>query len=185
VGLDREKRKEEVRDKIIEAAMKVFAQHGYFKAPVESIAEEAGTSKGLVFWYFRSKEELMIEVARKALPTDVISECLDEKLEGRELLTCIGSKYLEKYKDNEKRLLLVNTLSLANMNELIRKEILGMCYELLNEVGEKVYGTSNVENLIKMRMFFGGLLCYAVNPLTNVRSEEYLETLVNTVYSKA
>jgi len=184
VELDREKRKEEVKEKIIEAAMKVFAQHGYFKAPVELIAEEAGTSKGLVFWYFRSKEELIIEVAKRALPTDVISECLNEKLEGRELLMCIGSKYLEKYKDDEKRLLLVNTLSLANMNELIRKELLGMCNELLNEVAKRVFGMFNEENLVKMRMFFGGLLCYAVNPPTNIESKEYLETIINTVYPK-
>jgi len=177
--LDRDR---EVVDRIIRAAVKVFARHGYFKAPVQLIAEEAGVSKGLVFWYFRSKEELIIEVAKKALPTDVISECIAKELKGRELLECIGANYLNKYGDNEYRLLLINTLALANTNKVIQEELAKLCGELLDKVAEKTYGALTKESTIKVRVFFGGLMCYILNPLRNITKEEYLENLINTVF---
>jgi len=31
-------------------------------------------------------------------------------------------------------------------------------------------------------MFFGGLVCYILNPLRNVMKEEYLENLINTIF---
>jgi len=176
--LDRER---EAVDRIIKAAVKVFAKHGYFKAPVQLIAEEAGVSKGLVFWYFRSKEELIIEVAKKALPTDVISECIAKELKGRELLECIGAKYLSKYGDNENRLLLINTLALANTNKVVQEELAKLCGELLDKAAEKTYGTLTKESITRIRVFFGGLLCYVLNPLRNVTKEEYLENLINIV----
>jgi len=175
-------RDKDVVNKIIEAAVKVFARHGYFKAPVQLIAEEAGVSKGLVFWYFRSKEELIVEVAKKALPTDVISECVAKELKGRELLTCVGVNYLNKYRDDEYRLLLINTLALANVNKMIQEELIKLCGELLDKVAEKTYGVLTKESIIKVRVFFGGLMCYVLNPLKGITREEYLENLINAVF---
>jgi len=43
---------------ILNAAMDAFAQHGYEKASTNAIVREAGISKGMLFYYFNSKEEL-------------------------------------------------------------------------------------------------------------------------------
>lgn len=172
----------EVIDRIVEAAMRVFARYGYFRAPVHLIAEEAGVSKGLVFWYFRTKEELVTEVAKRALPTDVISRCIDEGLNGQELLICIGTNYLNKYRDDEYRMLFINTLALANVNEIVREELSKICSDLLDRVAEKAYGILNMENVVKARIFFGGLMCYILNPPKNIAGEDYLKSLINIIY---
>ncbi len=49
------------KDRILEAAKEVFSKRGYYEATTQEIAEVAGTSKGLVFHYFQSKEELFKE----------------------------------------------------------------------------------------------------------------------------
>ncbi|MDE5951627.1 MAG: TetR/AcrR family transcriptional regulator [Acetatifactor sp.] len=47
--------KKEKQDRMINAALKVFAQQGYRHASTDEIVREAGISKGLLFHYFTSK----------------------------------------------------------------------------------------------------------------------------------
>jgi TetR/AcrR family fatty acid metabolism transcriptional regulator len=47
------------RARILEAATRVFASHGYHGARVSDIAREAGIAYGLVYHYFRNKEEIL------------------------------------------------------------------------------------------------------------------------------
>ncbi|MCL2531360.1 MAG: TetR/AcrR family transcriptional regulator [Oscillospiraceae bacterium] len=67
------------RNRIINAAMKEF-RYGYKKASTDAIVKEAGISKGLLYHYFGSKEQLYIFLARYA--NDLIHsgyyEMLDE-----------------------------------------------------------------------------------------------------------
>lgn len=44
---------------ILDAAIAVFAREGFAKAKMDSIAEEAGLSKGTLYLYFESKEHLI------------------------------------------------------------------------------------------------------------------------------
>ena len=50
------------KEKIIDAATKVFAQYGYRGATIEQIAKKAGMSKPNLLYYYRSKKALYIEV---------------------------------------------------------------------------------------------------------------------------
>jgi AcrR family transcriptional regulator len=47
---------------ILEAALKVFALHGYNGATIELIARKAGVAKGLLYSYYESKENLVEEL---------------------------------------------------------------------------------------------------------------------------
>lgn len=47
--------KKEKQDRMINAALKIFALHGYRHASTDDIVKEAGISKGLLFHYFESK----------------------------------------------------------------------------------------------------------------------------------
>ncbi|WP_419954919.1 TetR/AcrR family transcriptional regulator [Neobacillus niacini] len=53
LSLDSEK-----QDRIINAAIKEFAQKGYDSASTNEIVKDAGISKGLLFHYFQSKKQL-------------------------------------------------------------------------------------------------------------------------------
>ena len=48
------------RTSIINAALGVFSKYGYKKSPMNEIAEEAGISKSLLFYYFKNKKELYL-----------------------------------------------------------------------------------------------------------------------------
>src|SRR5205814_9877909 len=50
---------EDKRRLILEAAVRVFARKGYHTCRVGDIAEEAGVAHGLLYHYFRSKDEVL------------------------------------------------------------------------------------------------------------------------------
>lgn len=56
---------EERKNQILEAATDVFTRDGLHKARVDDIAEEAGLSKGALYWYFKSKDEIIIAILDK------------------------------------------------------------------------------------------------------------------------
>jgi AcrR family transcriptional regulator len=58
-----EERKAERREQILGAARRCFAEHGYEGATVARLEEATGLSRGAIFNYFPSKEELFIELA--------------------------------------------------------------------------------------------------------------------------
>ena len=58
-----EERRAERREQILGAARRCFAEHGYEGATVARLEEATGLSRGAIFNYFPSKEELFVELA--------------------------------------------------------------------------------------------------------------------------
>jgi TetR/AcrR family transcriptional regulator, repressor for uid operon len=55
--------KVEVKGKIVESALIAFSKYGYDKTRMDDIAEAAKVSKGTLYLYFRSKEELFYAIS--------------------------------------------------------------------------------------------------------------------------
>jgi AcrR family transcriptional regulator len=60
--LTRPERKERTRTDLVAAARRVFERHGFHRASLEQIAEEAGYTKGAVYSNFAGKDELFLAV---------------------------------------------------------------------------------------------------------------------------
>ena len=56
--------KEEARTRILTAANQVFREKGYRQATMDDVAKKLGVSKGALYLYFASKEELFEEICR-------------------------------------------------------------------------------------------------------------------------
>jgi AcrR family transcriptional regulator len=52
---------------IMETALELFASAGYHETSISNIAEKAGISKGLMYNYFESKEDLIKQIIRKGM----------------------------------------------------------------------------------------------------------------------
>jgi AcrR family transcriptional regulator len=55
-------RREETREQVLAAAARVFAARGFHATSLDAIAEEAGFSRGAVYYNFADKEELFLEL---------------------------------------------------------------------------------------------------------------------------
>jgi AcrR family transcriptional regulator len=90
--------KETAKSKIIEAARIVFAKKGYHDATMDDVAQEVGVSKGALYSYFTSKEDLLKEISLQGHQTlrSILMETgtcynLEEALE--KVYTMITEKY--------------------------------------------------------------------------------------------
>lgn len=66
---------EERRDRILNAALREFSQKGFLDASVNQIIKEAAISKGLLFHYFASKQELFLflcDYSLRMLQTELV-----------------------------------------------------------------------------------------------------------------
>lgn len=63
----REREKLAHRQEIMDAAMRVFSQKGFFNATIDEIAQEAEFSKGALYLYFSSKEDLLFSIIKDKL----------------------------------------------------------------------------------------------------------------------
>jgi TetR/AcrR family transcriptional regulator, fatty acid metabolism regulator protein len=87
---DRSIAQEEKRRLILDAAVRVFARHGFHTSRVGDIAEEAGVAHGLLYHYFSSKDEVLQTVFRenwgellqRFQAVEASDEPADEKLRG-------------------------------------------------------------------------------------------------------
>ena len=57
--------KEEAKKRIIEASVKVMSEKGYSQTTMEDIAAYLGVSKGALYLYFKSKDDIIVESAKK------------------------------------------------------------------------------------------------------------------------
>jgi len=92
---------EDKRQLILDAAVRVFARKGYHTSRVGDIAEEAGVAHGLLYHYFKSKDELLETIFSNTwtLMLEAISgvESLDES--ARETLRKVSAIVLRAWRD--------------------------------------------------------------------------------------
>jgi len=102
----------ERRQQILEAALQVFAEDSYHGSSIASVAKRANISKGLIYNYFQSKEEILM-----TLVTDLFDEAISlmgldmETPLTKEKFTELIGKSLDVVVQNPKRWKLYMSLS--------------------------------------------------------------------------
>ncbi|MET0559020.1 MAG: TetR/AcrR family transcriptional regulator [Solirubrobacterales bacterium] len=87
------------RRQILDAAIRVFARQGFHATRVSDIADEAGVAYGLVYHYFKSKDEVLNELflERWSLLLTAIEETDSSGAAPREKLAAVASFIVDSY----------------------------------------------------------------------------------------
>ena len=85
---------------ILDAAVRVFARQGFHACRVSDIADEAGVAYGLVYHYFRSKDEVLdtLFLERWSIMLEAIREVDAQPLPAREKLQAVGGFIIDSYR---------------------------------------------------------------------------------------
>ncbi|MFL7892660.1 MAG: TetR/AcrR family transcriptional regulator [Anaerolineales bacterium] len=94
---------EERKNQILAAATRVFTMHGFTGARMDDIVEESGLSKGALYWYFDSKDAIIIGILDQIFDSETtqlreILEAEDSATKKIELFVEMSIKDLEKMK---------------------------------------------------------------------------------------
>lgn len=83
------------KKRIVDAAIQVFAEKGFHKAKMTDIAKKLGVSKGTIYQYFKSKEDLFEAVVQIPLEK-VREEPIAELLDSGNLLDITSNTFYDK-----------------------------------------------------------------------------------------
>ena len=104
---------EERKDQILDAATNLFAQKGFSETRMDDIVQESGLSKGTLYWYFKSKDEIILSIFERMFSREF------ETLEG--LVTADGSA--------SNRLLCYTDRAIEDVRRMLR--LLPLAYEFM------------------------------------------------------
>jgi AcrR family transcriptional regulator len=88
-------KRDQRRDVILEVAGAVFAEEGFAATSMSNIAARLGGSKGTLYNYFKSKEELFAAVVEEECSAKAALFDVDENHTIAEALTAIGERFIE------------------------------------------------------------------------------------------
>jgi len=89
-------------ERILDAAVKVFAQKGFFQSKVSEIAKEAGVADGTIYLYFKNKDDLLISIFEIKMQ-DVIARfraAISERSDAVSKLKCLIRMHLAEFQAN-------------------------------------------------------------------------------------
>jgi AcrR family transcriptional regulator len=137
-------KKELVKEKIGRSAMQCFAKFGLDKTTLDDIAQAVGLNKASLYYYYKNKEDIFIEVALKE-GEDFINSLQETTLlkEGVENRTAF---YLESRFNYYKNVLNMNRVSVDTLNKILPR-----FFELYNALmkREKIFLTQLLEKAAK------------------------------------
>jgi AcrR family transcriptional regulator len=162
----RDKRKlstaDERRESVLEAAIPVFAVHGYHAASTMEIAKRAGISQAYVFRLFPTKAELFVaayNVASERMATTFREAAAESRRQGLEPLEVMGRAYGELLERDRDVLLMQLHSQVAAASEPLIRDAVRRCFETLYELVGRESGAGPDE----LRGWFAhGMLCNAM-----------------------
>jgi TetR/AcrR family transcriptional regulator, fatty acid metabolism regulator protein len=129
------------RRMILDAAVRVFARQGFNGCRVSDIADEAGVAYGLVYHYFRSKDEVLdtLFLERWNILLEAIRETDRQEIPPREKLQQIASFIVDSYRRDPElmKVIIVEVTRAANSFGQTHLAKIREAYELIADIVAK------------------------------------------------
>jgi len=174
-------------EKIMRAAIKVFAKNGFHNSKISQIAKEAGVADGTIYLYFKNKDDILIKVFEERLGE--INAMLNDQLNRLDnpvdkLRFCIRG-YLELFANN-RALAEVIAVELRQSHKFMREYVPAKFAEYLNIISrviregkdKGVFRDNLLPGVIK-RALFGALDELMVYLVMTTAPKYAIDTLVD------
>ncbi|PIT81123.1 TetR family transcriptional regulator [Limnohabitans sp. 15K] len=140
----RERRKQDRPGELLEAALDLFVEKGYAATRVEEVAARAGVSKGTLFLYFPSKEDLFKAVVRASVVEPVTQGAAEvANFQGTcgELLEWMMLQWWYRYGDTKasgiSKLVMSEASNFPELAQFYRTEVIEPGHALVRNVLQK------------------------------------------------
>ena len=150
----REQQKEARRLALVDAALAVFSRVGYAAAKIDDVAEEAGVSKGTVYLYFDSKEQLfegMVKSKMSPMLNNVASLAIDPDQSAtdrlKQHLRFFYTKVLDTDRRQIMRLIMSEGPNFPHLAEFYHANVLSRGQAMINSIIQQGIETGEFRNM--------------------------------------
>jgi TetR/AcrR family transcriptional regulator, fatty acid metabolism regulator protein len=153
------------RRMILDAAIRVLARQGYHSTRVSDIADEAGVAYGLVYHYFKSKDEVLNELftERWSLLLAAIEEADREQPTPRDKLAAVAAFIIDSYRYDPDlmKVIIVEVTRAANSFGRTHLPEINRAYEMIAKIvadgqTERAF-RGDVDPLFASMWFYGAI----------------------------
>jgi len=111
--------------RIVEAMRASVAARGIAGSTFDHVAGEAGVSRGLLHYYFGTKEQLLIEVVRREadIRTERLEDAIEAASDAEDVLDALVRSFEDWLGDGPAPVMIFEMLTLAQRNEEIAAEL--------------------------------------------------------------
>ncbi len=187
----------EKRRLILDAAVRVFARQGFNQCRVADIADEAGVAYGLVYHYFRSKDEVLdtLFLERWNVMLDVIRELDERDLPARVKLHALASFIIDSYRHDPDlmKVIIVEVTRAANSFGQTHLAKIREAYELIAQIAERAQRRGEFKDSITPQFaamtFYGAIeqvltgWIFEVLPRGEAEEEQAKESIIDAICS--
>jgi TetR/AcrR family fatty acid metabolism transcriptional regulator len=153
------------RRQILDAGIRVFARQGFHSCRVSDIADEAGVAYGLVYHYFKSKDQVMNELftERWSLMLAAIDEVDADSGTGREKLDAVARFIIDSYRHDPElmKVIIVEVTRAANSFGRTHLGEISKAYEKIAKIVADAQKSgefrSDIDPLVASMWFYGAI----------------------------
>lgn len=158
-------RKKEKYNRIINAATRIFAKKGFFKAKISEIAREADVADGTIYLYFNNKDDILISIFEEKMQTvlDNMKECLKKETNPVKKIETFARVHLEMIEKN-KDVAEIIQVELRQSSKFMKEyenlkfhQYLNLISDIIKEGQEQGIFRKDILPGIAKRAFFGAL----------------------------
>lgn len=180
----------ESEEKILNAGLELFAEHGYQATSIAQIAKQAGVSKGLMYNYFESKQALLRKIISQAIEESqrIVDHALEDYEKPEEELEHLVMDSIDYVKQNFNFFRLISLLSFQKkvMESIIdlvednKKLSMAKGVELFTKLGSP----TPLESALLLGAALDGLMLYYIHMKDELPLEKMGRKLVQTFTDK-
>ena len=140
---------------ILDAAIKVFAEQGFFQSTIAQIAKAAGVADGTIYLYFKNKDDILVQFYHYKTRQifERFREAVDQSETAEEKLRCLIRAHLQAFQQDRNMAIVYQAETHQNRrlgHEQI-KEMSKMYREIITEVVE----LGQAEGTIRKDLYMG------------------------------
>jgi TetR/AcrR family transcriptional regulator len=156
----KEREKEHRREEILDAAQHVFFEKGLYAATMDEIAEKAELSKGTLYLYYKSKEDLYLAVMMRGMEIlrDKFTKVAMSGESAANMLVALGDAYVSYFSDHREYFRMIHFMQTPQFHKLVTDDMKKSCSTLNRHVWDLVNG-------ILQRCIDDGVLRKDLNPV--------------------
>lgn len=156
--------------RILEAAIKIFAEQGFFQSTISQIAREAGVADGTIYLYFKNKDDILVNFF--SYKAKQIFDRFREDVKGAEnaleKLRKLIVRHLEEFQ-RDRNMAVVYQVEIHQNRRLVEKQIKEMSKMYLNIVSE-IVEQGQQEGTIRKDLYVGLVKRYILGAIDEVIS---------------
>lgn len=126
----------DTKEQILEAAIAVFSEKGYHKASMDQVAAEAKVSKGAIYYFFKNKNELFLEIITSGfyLLNEELSKIVDSDLDVPQAIYRTVSAYVNLCLDYPRLAMIILSESTDNLDPDLSDSINQLLGQIVDQI---------------------------------------------------